>query len=165
MTRCNMLKHSETCSNIPQHTWTRWLRLCGKYSGVATHCSALKHTALHSNIATHCTILLYTAKYRNTLQHSAAYCNTPGWCAWCFATSNRVVLPFVTHCNTLQHTATHCNTLQHTATPCNTLQHSATHPNEVTEVLWQAIGFCNTQVWRCYNTLQQTATHCNSSIL
>jgi len=73
---------------------------------------------------------------------------------------------YVTHCNTLQHTATHRNmpqhtariapvwheyfmtgtnhsrhtTLQHTATRCNTLQHAATH--------------CN--------TLQHTATHCNT---
>ena len=31
---------------------------------------------------------------------------------------------WVSHCNTLQHTATHCNTLQH-ATHCNTLSHDA----------------------------------------
>ena len=36
---------------------------------------------------------------------------------------------FITHCNTLQHTATHCNTLQHTATHCNTLQHATAHCN------------------------------------
>ena len=38
-------------------------------------------------------------------------------------------LGYITHCNTLQHTATHCNTLQHTTTHCNTLQHTATHRN------------------------------------
>jgi len=31
---------------------------------------------------------------------------------------------YVTHCDTLRHTATHCNTLQHIATHCNTLQHA-----------------------------------------
>ena len=31
---------------------------------------------------------------------------------------------YVTHCDTLRHTATHCNTLQHIATHCNALQHA-----------------------------------------
>jgi len=53
-------------------------------------------------------------------------------------TFNRLI--YISHCNTLQHTATHCNTLQHTATHCNTLQRTATH---------------------CH-TLPHTATHCNA---
>ena len=50
---------------------------------------------------------------------------------------------FVTHCNTLQHTATHCNTLntrQHTATHDNTLYHPASPRT----------------------TLHHTAAHCNT---
>jgi len=59
------------------------------------------------------------------------------------------LVPFSTHCNTLQHTATHCNILQHTATYCNT-QHlvpSSTHCS----TLQHTAAHCN--------TLQHTATH------
>ena len=64
---------------------------------------------------------------------------------------------FVSHCNTLQHTATHGSTLQHT---CNTLHHTA-----ITEAV-----SCVYNVTTCHfsytaihgNTLQHTATHCNT---
>jgi len=36
---------------------------------------------------------------------------------------------YITHCNTLQHTATHCNILQHTATHYSIVQNSAAHCN------------------------------------
>jgi len=57
---------------------------------LATHCSALQHTA------THC----------NTLQHTATHETSMKVCS----------LLTATHCNTLQHTATQGNTRQHMAT-------------------------------------------------
>jgi len=104
----------------------------------------------------------------NMLKHSATFCNTPGLGDWDFVGSIQVLLQTAAHCNTLhctatlQHTEPYCYTTQHTATHCNTLQHTATHPSEVTEVLWQVFGVCNTPVFRCCNTLQHTATHCNA---
>ena len=63
---------------------------------------------------------------------------------------------YVTHCNTLQHTAakqhtaTHCTTLQHTAAHCSTLQHTAAHCS----TLQHTATHCS--------TLQHTATRCNT---
>jgi len=59
------------------------------------------------------------------------------------------VRTYVTHCNTLLHTATHCNTLQHTATHCNTAYACALVPG-----CRQRLNICD--------ALQHTATHCNT---
>ena len=70
------------------------------------------------------------------------------------------IVPYATHCNTLQHTAIHCNTLRHTAIHCNTLQHTATHCN----VLQHTARHCRTlqrSATLCH-ALQRTATHCNT---
>jgi len=94
----------------------------------ATHSVSLQHSAAHcspkpmsdsrnisklgtrllANIVMHITFQTtqYTATKCNKVWHTSTHCNTLH------------SKPYVTHCNTLQHTAAHCSTLQHPATHC-----------------------------------------------
>jgi len=65
---------------------------------------------------------------------------------------------FLTHCNTLHHTAPHCTALHHTAPHCTTLQHTATHCNVWFSRFARRYSIFFTYV-RMYTKIWQTPYH------
>jgi len=104
---------SGTCAHIYKsfkNGYRDHCQLLDEVVHTATHCNALRHTAMHT--ATHCNALRHTAIHCTTLSH----------------TDTRIISSLLPRHHTMQHTATPYNTLQQ---PCNTLIHPATNCNTI----------------------------------